>query len=366
MENPSVFLYGPHEAKIEDRPVPTLNSTHDVIISIAYVGVCGSDVHFWDHGGGETPVSEPLVMGHEASGIVYAVGPHVTGLKPGDRVALEPGVPCRKCRECKMGSYNLCPRIAFAAAPPSKPGQPIPKDISYHGTLTKYYPTSADFCYQIPDTMSLQEAVLMEPLAVGVHAARLADIRSGHKVVVFGAGTVGLLCAAVAKAFGADVVVSVDILEKKLAFAKTYIGPDVGRTALVTSSQTPEQNARHLFAHHELEDGVDAVIDASGAEASVTTGVLILRRAGVYVQVGFGKRTIQFPIVDICEKEIVIKGSLRYGAGDFETAISLVRKGSVVLPPLISKEFPLEQATSAWDATARGDGIKNLIQVSAT
>ncbi|KAI1259457.1 hypothetical protein F5Y18DRAFT_297533 [Xylariaceae sp. FL1019] len=152
-----------------------------------------------------------------------------------------------------MRRCNLCPRITFAAALPSKPRQPNPKDICpYHGTLTKYYPTSSDFCYKIPDTMSLQEAVLMEPLVVAVHAIKLADMRPGHRVVVFGAGKVGLPCAAVAKAFGANVVVSADVLEKKLAFAKIYIAPDVSRAALVDPIHTPEQTAQRLLTDYEL------------------------------------------------------------------------------------------------------------------
>ncbi|KAH8163495.1 hypothetical protein CIB48_g4753 [Xylaria polymorpha] len=350
MQNPSVLLNGPHSASIEDRPIPTLGGTNDVIIRIAYVGVCGSDVHFWHNGGHLKRVHEPLVMGHEAAGTVHAVGPGVTHLAPGDRVALEPGTPCRKCKDCKAGFYNICRKMVFAASPP------------YPGTLTKFYASSADFCYKIPDSMSLQEAVLIEPLAVGVHGVKLAGVHFGHKVVVFGAGTVGLFCAAVAKHFGAELVLSVDILENKLAFAKSIVGTEVGRTDMPDPSLTHEENARRFIDAHGLGDGADIVIDASGAEASINTGIHLLRSRGVYVQVGMGRRSVQFPISEICDREIVVNGSFRYGAGDYETALGLVGKGLINLKPFITNVFPFEKATDAWEATARGEGIKNIIE----
>ncbi|RWA08300.1 hypothetical protein EKO27_g6816 [Xylaria grammica] len=350
MQNPSVVLHGPHEAYVEDRPIPVLSEVNDVIVRVAYVGVCGSDVHFWNNGGHLSKVKDPLVMGHEAAGIVHAVGPNVTNIAPGDRVALEPGIPCRKCRDCKAGAYQICRKMVFAASPP------------YPGTLTKFFASSADCCYKIPDGMPLEQAVLMEPLAVAVHGVRLAGVHFGHKVIVFGAGTVGLFCAAVARDFGAALVLSVDILENKLAFAKEIIGTHIGRTATPDSALTPEENARLLVEAHGLEHGADIVIDASGAEASINTGIFLLRSGGTYVQVGMGRRSVQFPISEICDREIVVKGSFRYGAGDFETALGLVERGCINLKPFITNVFPFEQASDAWKATGRGEGIKNVIE----
>ncbi|KAI0425145.1 GroES-like protein [Xylaria sp. FL1042] len=350
MQNPSVILYAPHEAHIEDRPIPVLNEVNDVIVRIAYVGVCGSDVHFWNNGGHLKKIAKPLVMGHEAAGIVHAVGSGVTNLAPGDRVALEPGIPCRKCRDCKAGLYNICRKMVFAASPP------------HPGTLTRFYASSADFCYKIPDSMTLQEAVLMEPLAVAVHGVRLAGVKFGHKVVVFGAGTVGLFCAAVARDFGAAIVLSVDILQNKLTVAEKVVGSNIGRTAMPDSSLTPEENARQFVEAHDLGDGADIVIDASGAEASINTGIFLLRSGGTYVQVGMGRRSVNFPISEVCDREIVVKGSFRYSAGDFETAMRLAGKGFINLQPFITNVFPFEKATEAWDATGRGEGIKNLIE----
>ncbi|GAD99405.1 alcohol dehydrogenase [Paecilomyces variotii No. 5] len=350
--NPSCLLYGPFDARFEDRPLPEINDPNDVIVKIAYTGVCGSDVHFWLHGGIRAFVSEthPLTMGHEASGVIHKVGSAVTSLAPGDKVAIEPGYPCRRCGPCKSGRYNLCPEMKFAAAPPK-----------VHGTLTKYFLLPADFCYKIPDTLSLTEAVLIEPLAVAVHTVRLADIKPGHRVIVYGAGTVGLLCAAVAREFGASQVISVDILESKLSFARKFIGESIGRTAMPDRSLSAEDNANLLVQNLNLGEGANIAIDASGAEASMQAAIYVLRRGGTYVQAGMGKRKIEFPIAEMCEKEITAKGCFRYGPGDFDLAIHLATS-KLRLSEFVTKIVPFEQAPEAWETTKRGEGIKTLIK----
>jgi D-xylulose reductase len=144
-----------------------------------------------------------MVLGHESAGIVHTVGSAVTGLKVGDRVAMEPGVPCRRCVRCKDGKYNLCPDMKFAATPP------------YDGTLARYYVLPEDYCFKLPENVSMEEGALIEPTAVAVHITRQAAIKQGDSVVVFGAGPVGLLCCAVAKAYGAQKIVTVDINERR-------------------------------------------------------------------------------------------------------------------------------------------------------
>ncbi|KAL3470012.1 chaperonin 10-like protein [Aspergillus californicus] len=353
MENPSCLLYGPLDARFENRPVPSLQDPHDVIVQIAYTGVCGSDVHFWLDGGIRRYVSEtqPLTMGHEASGTIHAVGAAVTELKPSDKVCIEPGYPCRRCERCKAGRYNLCAEMTFAAAPPFA-----------HGTLTKYFMLPADFCYKVPEGMSLQEAVLVEPLAVAVHAVRLAGVKPGESVVVFGAGTVGLFVAAVAREFGASRVVSVDILEERLRFAKEVVGEGVGRVAVPDRAVSSEENAARLVRDHDLGDGADVAIDASGAEASTQTAIYVLRMGGTYVQAGMGKRKIEFPISEMCEREITVRGCFRYGPGDFRLGIELASRGKLPLKDFVTNVFPFEQATEAWETARRGVGTKTLIR----
>lgn len=192
------------------------------------VGICGSDVHYWVNGRiGDFVVKAPMVLGHEAAGIVHQVGEGVTHLKPGNgfkhhshflfillylilslklgnRVAIEPGVPCRSCEPCKIGRYNLCPDIIFCATPP------------YDGNLARYYTHAADFCYKLPDHVSTEEGALLEPLSVGVHACRRAGVTIGQKVLICGAGPIGLVCLLTAKAMGASSVIITGIINKYL------------------------------------------------------------------------------------------------------------------------------------------------------
>lgn len=384
MQNPSCLLYGPGDARFENRPLPTIEDPHDVIIRIAYVGVCGSDVrlssplsflpsqtknlriaqvHFWVDGGIGKYVSpeRPLVMGHEASGIVYAVGPAVTSLQPGDPIAIEPGYSCRLCTRCKEGKYNLCPDMKFAAAPPDS-----------HGTLSKYYKMPADCCYKIPTNttspLGLDEAVLIEPLAVAVHSVRQVGVRPGDKVVVFGAGTVGLLCAAVAREYGASLITSVDLSREKLDFALSIVqnGRVNFSTAIPNPALSAEENAQCLRVNRYsvLDDlpGFDIAIEATGAESCIQMAIYALRVGGSFVQTGMGKRVVEFPISMVVENEISVKGCFRYGAGDYRMALELALTRKIELKSFITKVVPFENAVEAWETVKRGEGIKTLIR----
>lgn len=299
-------------------------------------------------------------MGHEACGTIHAVGSGVppTTLSPGDTVAIEPGYSCRHCDRCKAGRYNLCPRMKFAADPGS----------GVHGTLSRYFVLPADFCYRIPHRSGsgLREAVLVEPLAVAVHAVRLAGVKPGDSIVVFGAGTVGVFTAAVAREFGARVVVSVDLLKERGEFARRVVGEDVGRVYIPNKDLDAEGNARRILQTHGLDTdgGVDVAIDASGAEASVQTAIYALRMGGTYVQAGMGKRKIEFPISEMCEKEITARGCFRYGPGDFKLGIQLASQGilGAKLGEFVTAVFPFERATEAWELAKTGKGVKTVIE----
>lgn len=289
-------------------------------------------------------------MGHEASGTIHSVGSLVTTLKPGDRVAIEPGYGCRRCKACRSGNYHFCAAVKFAACPPD--------DL---GALTKYFRLPEDCCFKLPEGVTLEEGALVEPLAVAVHVVRMAGIKPGQSVTVMGAGTIGLLCAAVAKAYGAMTIIAVDILEKRLDFAKNYAAT---HSYLPDPKASAQENAASLLSNCGLTDrgGVDAVLECSGAESSIQMGIHLLKRGGQYVQAGLGRPQVSVPIVQLSEKEIHVHGSYRYGAGDFELAVDLLRMGKIELKPLISSVLPFEQATEAWEQTKRGEGIKNLIR----
>jgi D-xylulose reductase len=287
-------------------------------------------------------------MGHEASGVVHEIGKAVTSLKIGDRVAIEPGRPCRRCRSCKSGGYNFCTSMVFAADPPYS-----------HGTLRKFFKMPEDFCYLLPESMGLDEGVLVEPSAVAVHVCRLADVKVKMDVVVFGAGTIGLLCAAVAKAMGARNVVSVDVNPSRLEFARNFAST---ATLLPSKEDTAESIASQLKDSH-FPEGADIVLEATGVEICIDAGIQVLARGGTFIQAGLGKQKIQFPIVTLSEKEITMKGSFRYNAGDYDMALHLLGEGKVRVKELITNVKPFERVTEAWDTTARGEGIKTLINV---
>ena len=352
MKNPSIYLYGAGDARLQDSPIPKITSPNDAIIQIAYVGVCGSDVHFWNDGGingKDVSPSTPLVMGHEGSGTIHAVGSAITHLTPGDKVAIEGSYPCRLCNRCKEGLYHLCPDMKFAACPP---------DTS--GMLTRYFKAHADMCYKLPEDISLEEGVMVEPLAVAVHAVRMVGIKPGQNVVIFGSGTIGLVCGAVARYYGAKKVVAVDIADSKLEFAKGF--NDRRSTYKYALGESPQENARRIIDQNDLGAGADAVIEASGAESSVNCAVYALRPGGQYIQTGLGKPIISFPILTMSEKELHMHGACRYGPDDFRTAIDVLESKQVEVSKLISKIFDFEQTTDAWEATKRGSGIKNMIR----
>lgn len=332
--------------KFEQKPKPTIESPHDVLLAINYTGICGSDVHYWAEGRiGSFILKEPMVLGHESAGTVVSVGSKVTTLKVGDRVAVEPGFPCRRCAACLSGHYNLCPDMHFAATPP------------FDGTLTGFYTSPEDFCYKLPEHISSQEGALIEPLAVAVHIVKQAEIKPGQSVVVMGAGPVGLLCCAVAKAYGAAKIVTVDIQPARLEFATEFAATH----AFTPERVSAEENAARLIKENELGEGADVVIDASGAEPSIQTSIHVVRRGGVYVQGGMGKPDITFPIMALCLKEVTAKGSFRYGSGDYSLAVDLVSRGVIDVKKLITGTVKFEDAEEAFKSVKAGKGIKVLI-----
>lgn len=287
-------------------------------------------------------------MGHEASGIVHEIGSAVTTLSPGDRVAIEPGFPCRRCKLCKAGKYNLCPDMRFAADPPRN-----------HGTLTRMFMIPEDFVYKIPDSLSLQEAVLIEPLSVAVHGVRLANLCPGQTVLVQGSGTVGLLTAAVADAFGARDVYVADINKAKLDFAQSFLGC---ATFLSDTGSLAIEEAARFKKEANLPDGADIVLECTGVESSARTGLYAAAAGATFVQIGMGNPDQSLPLGVMGEKELIMKSSFRYGSGDYDIAIQLLESGKVKVKSMISSTVPFEKATEAWEKTRRGDGIKNLIQ----
>ncbi|XP_050822791.1 sorbitol dehydrogenase isoform X2 [Gopherus flavomarginatus] len=256
-ENLSVVLHRAGDLRLENRPVPE-PGPNEVLLRMHSVGICGSDVHYWQHGRtGDFIVKKPMVLGHEASGTVIKVGSSVTHLKPGDRVAIEPGAPRDIDEFCKIGRYNLSPTIFFCATPPDD------------GNLCRYYAHNASFCYKLPDNITFEEGALIEPLSVGIHACRRGGVTLGSKVLICGAGPIGLVCLLVAKTMGAAQVVITDLSTSRLEKAKE-IGADF---TIQIKKETPKDMA--CMVQGLLNCMPDITMECSGAEASIQTGIYV-------------------------------------------------------------------------------------------
>jgi L-iditol 2-dehydrogenase len=304
-------------------------------------------VHYWQHGRiGPYVVNSPIVLGHESAGIVEFCGPNVKLLSVGDRVALEPGVGCNTCVPCRSGRYNLCPSMKFAATPP------------YDGTLSTYYTLPEENCFVLPQHVSFEEGAVLEPLAVAVHCCTLARIKPGSSMVVFGAGPVGLLCCAVGRAFGATSVTCVDIVESRLTFARQY----AASTTYLMGHDEHEITEDALRLRLGTPEGTDTVLECTGAAPCVNSGVMALKRGGTFVQAGMGRPRIEFPLGQLCDKEITFQGSFRYGPGDYRLAVELLRTNKVSVRELITHRFDFADAETAFSAVFNREGIKCIIR----
>nr|QBH74073.1 alcohol dehydrogenase [Liposcelis bostrychophila] len=344
-DNLTAVLYKINDLRLEQRPIP-IPKDDEVLLEMGCVGICGSDVHYLVNGRiGEFIVNEPMICGHEASGIVAEVGKNVKNLKRGDKVAIEPGVPCRRCEFCKEGNYHLCRDIIFCATPP------------VHGNLTRYYTHAADFCYKLPENVSLEEGALLEPLSVGVHACRKAGVTLGSNVLITGAGTIGLVTLLAAKALGASKVLLTDINEKRLKTAKEF-GADF--TLLVNNSDKPTQQAKTI--REMLGAYPDRTIDCSGFESSVQLAVEATKPGGVVVLVGMGSPEVKVPTFQALVKELHIRGSFRY-ANDYPIALALVASKKADVKKLITHRYKIEETLQAFETAKTGEAIKVMIHV---
>ncbi|KYO21448.1 sorbitol dehydrogenase [Alligator mississippiensis] len=327
----------------ENRPIPE-PGPNEVLLKMHSVGICGSDVHYWQHGRiGDFVVKKPMVLGHEASGTVLKVGSSVTHLKPGDRVAIEPGAPREVDEFCKIGRYNLSPTIFFCATPPDD------------GNLCRYYKHNASFCYKLPDNITFEEGALIEPLSVGIHACRRAGVTLGSKVFICGAGPIGLVTLLIAKAMGAAQVIITDLSASRLEKAKE-IGADF---TLVVKKETPQELASKVQGL--LGCMPEITVECTGAQDCIQAGIYATHSGGTLVLVGMGQEMVTIPIVNAAVREVDIRGIFRY-CNTWPMAISLLASKRVNVKPLVTHRFPLEQALEAFETTKKGVGVKVMLK----
>ena len=304
----------------------------DVRVAIHTVGICGSDVHYYRHGRiGPFVVREPMVLGHEAAGTVVAVGAEVTGLEVNDRVTMEPGIPDPGSRAARLGLYNLDPGVRFWATPP------------VHGVLRPTVVHPAAFTFRIPDRISFAEAAMVEPLAVGMHAAAKARIVPGDVAVVLGAGPIGMVTALAALAGGCSRIVVADVVDAKLELAAA-LGPVVPVRA---GRESPAEAARVLTGGW----GADIVFECSGAAAAAAAVVEPLRPGGCAVLVGMPGEPVAFDVVAAQVKEVRVETVFRY-AHVYPRALALMASGAIDVRPLITDTFPFADSVAAFEFAA--------------
>lgn len=324
--NRAAVMTAPETIEIQQRPVVE-PGPRDAVVQVEAVGVCGSDTAYLTVGYiGDYVVDGPIVLGHEAAGAVVAVGAEVTNVAVGDRVAIEPGTPCRDCRQCLAGRYHLCPDLVFLATPP------------YDGALLQYLTIDARNLFAIPDSMSFEEGALLEPLSVGIWGCQRAEVQPGEHVLVTGAGPVGLLAAATARAFGAGRVTVTDVSDFRLSVAA-----DLG-----FATEHSEAPADAAF---------DVLLECSGAPGVLASGLARLGAAGRAAVVGLSKeKTIALPLSQLNPRELTISLVNRY-AHTWPTAIELVASGRVEVAPLVTHRFGLAETKDALLAARTHDDL---------
>ena len=348
-----VVLHGIRDVRIEQRPIPE-PGPGEVLVRVKRVGICGSDVHYLAHGRiGNAVVREPMVLGHESSGVVEEIGSTATALNVGDRVAIEPGRTCGSCFYCKTGRYNLCPNVRFMASPP------------VDGSLCEYVAWPADLLFPLPDSLTFEEGAMMEPLAVGLWAAERGEVRPGDSVAVFGCGPIGLVTLQAARVAGASTVIGVDIQDYRLEHARrmgaTHVLNDTDGTAL-EQLRSITSGLRGVGAAHA---GVDVSYETAGTLPTVRNALGAVRRGGIAVLVGSPPtREVEIDLVATTRGEIDIRGQFRY-ANCYPRAIALVSSGQVDVASLVTHHFPLSRAYEALEfaETHKSESLKVVVDI---
>jgi len=342
----AAVLHGARDIRIEPYRQPELHPGM-VLLRPRRVGICGTDLHYYEHGHNATFVPDrPFILGHEFTAEVAAVAPGVDAVKVGQRVTVNPARACGFCAYCKGGQINLCRKTIMLGSASTTP----PTD----GALAEFVTVRADQCHLLPDDMDDGIGAMMEPLSVALHAVKRAGTVSGKRVLVTGGGTIGLLVAMTARAFGAVPVAVSDIVAARRNKA-IELGADVAL----------DPTAHDL--HHQVQEltglGFDMVFEASGAPPALRAAFDLVRPGGTIVQIGtVGTADIPIPVNQLMVREINFRGSMRYG-DTFDEAIRLVAAGRIHVSSLINNVFALEDSVKALHLAAdKSAALKVQIQ----
>ncbi len=331
--------------EIEDIDKPEAGAGH-VLIKIDYVGICGSDVHYYEHGKiGDFVVEKPLILGHECAGVIVETGEGVEGFQKGDRVVPEPGYACNKCSFCKEGRYNLCDKMTFMATPP------------VDGAFCEYISYPADMVFKLPENVSNVEGALLEPLSIGIYAAKRAGVSPGDAVLITGAGCIGLVTMLACRAFGASKIIMTDVMGNRLAAAKR-LGADFAVNPM-------EQNLHELIADLTGDKGVDTSIDCVGVNQTIADVIDNTKKGGVIVMVGMGSESnVSVNMNRAISKELDFKTIFRY-RNIFPTAIKLVADGKIDIKGIVSHSFDFEDIDKAmkYVMNNKDEVVKAIVKI---
>lgn len=333
---------GKIEIREMDIPVPKDN---EVLVKNKHVGICGSDLHYYEHGRiGNYVVTGPIILGHECSGVVVEVGKNVKALKRGDRVALEPGVACGKCEFCKTGRYNLCPDVKFMATPP------------FDGAFVEYITHPEDMTFKLPEGVSTLEGALIEPLAVGFHATNQAGAKIGQNAVILGSGCIGLVTLLALKSKGISEIYVADIISKRLEKAK-----ELGASKVLKSD---EVNLVDEIMKLTNGNGVDLVFESAGNKVTTQQTVQLVKRGGTITLIGMSPEAmIPFDMGTLIGKEASITTVFRY-KNIYPSAINAVAAGLIPLKDIVSDIFSFEDIHKGIECNVKNKAnvIKAVIE----
>ena len=333
MKNKAAYMIALDRMEFRDISMPS-PGPGEVLVKLEYVGICGSDVHYFHDGRcGDFVVDGDFILGHECAGTVVELGEGVSSHQVGDRVALEPGITCGKCEFCKTGRYNLCPDVVFLATPPVQ------------GCYMNYIAFPANMAFKLPDNIGTKEGALVEPLAVGIHSANLAQIKPGDSVLILGAGCIGLVTMLACKAYGATDITVVDIVPKRLEAAKK-----LGATHTINAAFTDLESEINKLTDGQ---GIEKVFEAAGSPATIVLTPHVVKRGGVIVLVGIAAvEEISFNFAKIMAKEIRMESVFRY-RNIYPQAIAAISGGLIDVSGIVTHEFDFDDIQNAFESAIR-------------
>lgn len=346
MKNRAAYMTGLNKMEIREIPVPEIKEK-EVLVKLEYVGICGSDVHYFHDGRcGDFVVEGEFMLGHECAGTVVGIGPEVKNLSIGDKVALEPGITCGQCEFCKTGRYNLCPDVQFLATPPVQ------------GCYENYIAFPENMCFKLPEKISTKEGALVEPLAVGLHAAAQGQIGLGDQVIILGAGCIGLVTLLACKASGATDITVVDVIPKRLEYAKK-----LGATRVL--------NGKEVDVVAEIEKltkgaGIEKVFETAGSPVTIAQTPYLVKNGGTIILVGIAAQPeINFNFGKIMAKEARIESVFRY-RNIYPKAIAAIADGIIDVSGIVTHEFDFDNIQEAFECAIndKDNVVKAVIKIT--